>query len=67
MPTADVIKSLPKKGVEQGFSYRALIEQNKEKESVKKRKVAKPRKLVSKPSVENAEKVILKAKKYKVI
>ena len=37
MPTTEVIKNLPKKGVEQGFSYRALIEQNREKESVEKR------------------------------
>ena len=33
MPTTEVIKNLPKKGVEQGFSYQALIEQSKEKES----------------------------------
>ncbi len=54
MPTSKVIKSLPKKGDPQNFSYRAIIELNKNEA---KKKVAKPRKLVSKPSVENTEKV----------
>ncbi len=68
MPTADVIKSLPKKGVEQGFSYRALIEQNREKEPVIEKRIAKPKKLVAKPSVEIAEKVkkVKEAKAAKV-
>lgn len=58
MPTADVIKSLPKKGVPQNFSYRAIIEQNTNKtEPVVKKKTAKPKKLVTKPSTETAKKV----------